>query len=185
MTDKASSHPTSDKAEAFLNTVASLLQKIVCTDGSLAVVSRRRTDYVAAGCHFEVCTPVGKYPLWLGINGPRLFFITYVSVAAEEAREKFSFCFGNAGKIGWDFNYETSLRSDFVSIWGTCMTDVDKQFAAPSLTTFVGENRTAEAEITDHGRFWATDIALMVQSFVRVCERHALSAPEGIDPAPL
>ena len=171
--------------DVFLRGLASLLGKIVCTDGSLATVSLRRTDYVTTGYLFEIGTKVGKYPVWVGANGPRLFFITYIVITPDLAQERFKFCFGNAQKVGWDFNYESSLRSDFVSVWGTCMTDSNKAFCAPLAKAVVGDNRMAAVKMTDYGQFWATDIAMMTQSFVRVCERHSLSAPVGIEPAPL
>lgn len=155
--------------------------RIVCTDGKLARIEVKSTDYVLDGRTFSVHTSVGEFPFWVGINGPRLFFIAYISGAdAQLAKEQFAFCFGGAAKVGWEMNYEPIDGG--VSIWATCMTDraLPLVVADPSVTI----NFAQKAKLTQEGAFWVNDIAMMVQSWVRTCERQGVCR-HAMEPAPL
>ena len=123
----------------------------------------------------------GQFRFWLGINGPRLFFIVYVTgVSDKGARDAFAFCFGGAEKVGWDLNYEPI--EDGVSIWATCMTNRDLPLTVENLQLKV--NGEPAPELTAEGAFWVNDIAMMVQSWVRTCERRSI-ANHPLEPAPL
>ena len=144
--------------------------RIVSASGDLVEVDMKKTEYVLPGHTVEITTKHGSsFPFWVGVNGPRIFFIAYVTAEPTEAKNAFQFCFGGAQKVGWEMNYE-GINSG-TSIWATVMTDKTRPLIAGS-------------ELTDEGHFWATDIAMMVQSWVRTCERLNIKRHE-LDPAPL
>lgn len=155
--------------------------RIVCTDGKLAKIEVKSTDYVLDGRTFSVQTSAGEFPFWVGVNGPRLFFIAYISGAdAQLAKEQFAFCFGGAAKVGWEMNYEPIDGG--VSIWATCMTDRALPLVLEDANKIV--DFKAKASLTQEGAFWVNDIAMMVQSWVRTCERKNIQRHE-LEPAPL
>ncbi|MGX9221847.1 hypothetical protein ACWV27_26120 (plasmid) [Massilia varians] len=156
-------------------------KRIVCTDGSIAVVEVKETNYVLDGRTISVRTQEGEFPFWVGVNGPRLFFIAYISGAdAETAKREFAFCFGGAAKVGWEMNYEPI--DDGVSIWATCMTD--RALPLVEEDPKISMDYAPKVTLTAEGAFWVNDIAMMVQSWVRTCERRNIRRHEK-EPAPL
>ena len=164
-------------------TLERLLGKLVCMDGSNANIAASKTNYVVGGYTYIVELPGKRYAFWFGINGHRLFYITYVAIEQAAAKAAFKFCIGGAGKVGWEFNFEPTGQEGILAIWGSCMTDQNKPLA--TLSESVRVNGAPRVEVTDHGRYWMTDVAMMTQSFVRTSERLNFVCPNSILPAPL
>ena len=155
-------------------------ERIVSMDDSGVTVSNRETSFVLDGRTYTLNAYDGKYMFWVGLNGPRLFFIAYMrDIDVEKARKAFAFCFGGAEKAGWEMNYEPMMDGG-MSVWATCMTDRN----LPLSRNIPDINGDATAAMTPEGIYWATDIAMMVQSWVRTCQRHGFSCHEK-SPAPL
>ena len=160
-----------------------MCQRIVATDGTAPDVTMKETPYVLTGRTYTVRTAQDEFSFWFGVNGPRLFFITYIAgLDAQKAKEAFAFCFGGAEKVGWHMNYEPIDAG--VSVWATCMTDVTKALAQPKPNCTTGLSGEQIYELTDDGSFWVTDIGMMVQSWVRTSERCGIACHE-LEPAPL
>lgn len=160
----------------FYDGIVEACLRIVGMNGEHPDVSMTETSYVLAGRTCWVKTSGGEYPFWVGLNGPRLFFIAYVKdIDAVRAREVFAFSFGGAEKVGWQVNYEPIEGG--VSIWANCMTDRNKPL------TLIPEG-TTQPQLSDDGEFWVTDIAMMVQSWIRTSERNEIRA-HSKEPAPL
>lgn len=164
----------------FYDGIVEACLRIVGMDGKHPEVSMTETSYVLAGRTCWIKTGSDEYAFWVGINGPRLFFIAYIKdIDAVRAREVFAFSFGGAEKVGWQVNYEPIEGG--VSIWANCMTDRGKPLTgtdtSPGITTNV-------PQLTDEGEFWVTDIAMMVQSWIRTSERNGIKCHEK-EPAPL
>lgn len=154
--------------------------RVVAMLGDLAEVESTVTSYVVEGRVYNVKTQLGTYTFWVGINGPRLFFIVNMKgLDVKDAKEHFEFCFGGAEKVGWNTVYQPMYNG--VSIWSTCTTDKARPLAEH--TNRYIENKPV-ADLTEEGLFWATDIAMMVQSWIRTCERSKLHCHD-IPPAPL
>lgn len=135
------------------------------------------TEYVLLGRTYTMGSRAGVLPFWCGVNVKRLFFIAYNACPPEQAEEIFKFCFGGAESVGWSVNYEKVKGG--VSIWAT-------RYVDESLSqTKVGEDGSEAFSLSDAGLFWATDIAMMAQSWVRTCQRHSVKRIFGSDPAPL
>lgn len=165
----------------FYQEIENACLRIVGTSGDLAAVETTKTHYVIEGITFNIKTNRGVFPFWIGINGPRIFFIAYVGgIEKDQAAQSFGFCFGGAEKVGWQINYEPI--DDGVSIWATCMTD--RNFPLSVKQEHVRESGRATYSLTADGLFWATDIAMMVQSWVRTCERKNIDR-HSLEPAPL
>ncbi len=155
-------------------------ERIVSMDDSGVTVSNRETSFVLDGRTYSLAAYDGDYKFWVGLNGPRLFFIAYMkAINVEKAREAFAFCFGGAEKAGWEMNYEP-MTDGGMSVWATCMTDR----TLPLSRSISDINGAATAAMTPEGIYWATDIAMMVQSWVRTCQRHGFSCHDKL-PAPL
>lgn len=171
------------KTAPFYLEVVDVCLRIVCSDGTHPEVQMTDTAYVLPGRTCWLTTASGEFKFWVGINGPRLFFIAWMAdITPERAKDVFQFCFGGAEKVGWQVNYEP-LDGGGVSVWANCMTDPDKPLTAPSDSagfTTAQSNYT----LTDDGLFWVTDIAMMVQSWIRTSERHAIKCHPK-EPAPL
>jgi hypothetical protein len=182
---------------AFLDRLRECLGRVVSMDGQRVTITETPTEYVIGGRIYHVKSSFGTWPTWVGLNGPRIFYIAYATAKANEAKDAFAFCFGGAEKVGWEFNYEPSadMNGDFVSLWGTCMTDGDKPLAfmdkdvpisaAPLGSGPIHGIKTRPPSVTAYGDFWVTDIAMMVQSYIRTCERLNFRAPTNRLPAPL
>jgi hypothetical protein len=162
----------------FFDEVEQRMALIRSTHGTVSI-SRKATDFVLDGEQYTVTAIADGQPgisvtFWLGLNMHRLHFITYLNQDKSTCEDRFAFCFGGAKKVGWEFFFEPLSREmvDGCSIWGTCNTDagmVSYQF---------------ESSVTDHGRYWACDIAMMVQSLLRTAERFNVACMD-IPPEPL
>ena len=173
----------SEQNRPFYDEVLAGCSRIVATSGELAEARMATSAYVLPGMSYQIHTSTGVFRFWLGINGPRLFFIVYVKgIDADRAREAFSFCFGGAKKVGWEVNYEP--LDNGVSVWATCMTDRSIPMLEKSLHNTRGVNRDPVLFLAEYGQFWATDIAMMVQSWVRTSERLGIECHDK-EPAPL
>lgn len=170
-------------AEPLYDHIGLACQRIVGTDGELASVEMSKTMFVLDGRTFNIRTGTNTFRFWFGANGPRLFFIAYMrELDPARAREAFAFCFGGAAKVGWELNYEPIENG--VSIWATCMTEKAAPLVQvrPGVTRGLSNDETFE--ITADGHFWATDVAMMVQSWIRTSERLGFACHE-MEPAPL
>lgn len=173
----------SKKASPFYDEVLTACRRIISMDGMPAKVEMEPSAYVLQGNTFKVRTTKGLFSFWLGVNGPRLFFITHArDIDPERARAVFSFCFGGAQKVGWDINFEP--LDNGVSIWGTCMTDRRTSLTEKSQNSTQGLNHEPVFHLTEDGLFWALDVAMMVQSWIRTSERNKIECHE-MEPAPL
>jgi hypothetical protein len=165
--------------KTFFDEITRACQRIVLSDDTHPEVLSRPTEYVIDGQTITLRTKGGDFPFWVGLNGPRIFFIAYVAdIHKELAKETYKFTFGGAAKIGWAISSEDLPGG--VSIWGT----LDGKFDEPLATVVPQAGRDPIAELTDIGLFWATDIAMMVQSWVRTSERANITRHER-EPAPL
>lgn len=168
------------EAAAIYEGIHSACERIVSMDGTGVMVTNKETSFVLDGRTYTLVAYDGKYLFWVGLNGPRLFFIAYMKdVDVEKARAAFAFCFGGAEKAGWEMNYEPMMDGG-MSVWATCMTDR----ALPLSKNLSDVNGAATAAMTPEGIYWATDVAMMVQSWVRTCQRHGFSCHDR-SPAPL
>jgi hypothetical protein len=166
------------RARTFCDAVERSSRKIKSWSGEAAKVQARGSDYVIEGCLIELMSDKGSFPFWVGLNVGRIFFIAWVSgVDTERAREAFSFCFGGAQKVGWSVFYEPvgGQGVEGVSAWATCETKDGPLAQARA---------DGRWELTEAGEFWSTDVAMMAQSWMRVCEREGI-ARHPQDPAPL
>lgn len=117
--------------------------------------------------------------LWVGLNVHRLFCIYFVKCTDEKAddfvkklKQIYAFTFGGAEKVGFTANYEPAAISigeeseRIISIWLTV--EVEREFlTSPNLKLF-----------------WAQDIAMMTESFIRTSRRNNISFAETA-PLPL
>lgn len=171
------------KTRAFFDEVLRACCRIVASDGSLARVEAMPTAYVIRGYTYTITTSSESYRIWVGVNGPRLFYIAYLSgIDVERAHDVYAFCFGGAAKVGWQVNYENA--QDFVSVWATCTTDPLEPLVHMLPNWGWRPVDTLLCEVTEAGMFWATDIAMMAQSMVRTSERHGIACHDS-SPAPL
>ena len=114
------------------------------------------------------------FPLWIGLNVKRVFVIYFVplseSFGKAEAEKIFYFTFRGAEKVGFHMNFEEAEveGEKVLSIWMTVETD-DELLLNPQQKIF-----------------WAQDIAMMTESFLRTACRHNidLSLRKAV-PAPL
>lgn len=174
---------SSEQTEPFYAEVLSACRRIVATNGERAEASMTQSAYVLPGHTYQVQTSQGTFRFWLGVNGPRLFFIVYAKgITVDRARDAFSFCFGGAEKVGWEINYEPI--EDGVSMWATCMTERTMPLVELCPATTLGLSHDPVFKLTEYGRFWAIDIAMMAQSWVRTSERQRIESHDK-EPAPL
>lgn len=115
--------------------------------------------------------------IWVGLNVSRIFAIYFVKSRGEDPadieaiKDVFRFTFGGAESLGYDIYYEQSEVEGerFVSIWTTVSADDDM--------------------IVDPKRklFWAQDVAMMTQSFLRTALRRSdvIDVSLPFDPRPL
>lgn len=115
-----------------------------------------------------------KFDVWVGLNVKRLFVIYFIPVrdelSIEKAKKIFEFTFGGAEKVGFQANYEEAKVNgeNILSIWLTADTDED-------LLSNPQEKL-----------FWAQDIAMMTESFLRTANRNNLDLKlNSSSPGPL
>ncbi|ANK80526.1 MAG: hypothetical protein TEF_06730 [Rhizobiales bacterium NRL2] len=129
-----------------------------------------------------------EWRFWFGLNVFRLFAIHFVPVdlqnplfrAARERheaedfidwlrRDVFAFTFGGAEKVGYDVNWE-AIEVDgrrFVSVWAVALCETDF-LERPELMLF-----------------WAQDLAMMTESFIRNAVRAELTFDPAVSPRPV
>ncbi len=105
-----------------------------------------------------------RYRLMVAVNVRRLIAVYFVKLKgdpadrAARAREVFDFTFAGAEKVGYTISYQETVREGepLVSIWLTTDTGEDEFLTSPAKKLF-----------------WAQDLAMMTQSFLRTAVRHA------------
>ncbi len=114
------------------------------------------------------------FQLWVGLNVNRVFVIYFVplvnGLTLDRAKEIFAFTFGGAEKLGYHVNYEIAKldTQDLLSIWLNVET-ADDLVSNPQ-----------------DKLFWAQDVAMMTQSFLRTAHRNSISLHlAGTSPGPL
>lgn len=167
----------------FFDEVQERLERIRPMKGGV-LVRRSPTNFVMDGEHFFVSSDHSDYSqieiaFWLGVNEHRMIFITYLNRRKGECEEIFQFCVAGAKKAGWDINFEgldsavVGQMLDGCSIWGSCTAD------QPMV-----DSRYENGSLTPAGHFWATDVAMMVQSILRTAERNQIASLDKV-PEPL
>lgn len=168
--------------DTFYSVLNETLLKCQATHGKVTV-EHEDTTHVIDGRLFTVQSydmngdPFMKVKFWVGVNDTRLFYITYIEASAGQCKEIFQFCFGGAEKVGWCLNYESivGFKQVTTSVWATCQ--------SPHYLMERPRPNMPE-ELTRTGRFWAVDIAMMVQSQIRTMERHYVMC-SAFNPEPL
>jgi len=114
------------------------------------------------------------FEMWVGLNVKRIFVIYFLPLSAEVTRERakeiFQFTFGGAETVGFHANFEEAevKGEKILSIWLTVET-TDDLLSSPM-----------------DKLFWAQDIAMMTESFLRTATRNKLSfALKAASPGPL
>lgn len=114
------------------------------------------------------------FQVWVGLNVRRLFVIYFVPlterVGINELKQIYHFTFGGAQSAGYSCNFEEAHVSGqhVASIWMTVKTDDDL------LTN------------PDEKLFWAQDVAMMTESFLRTAHRNNVDLTlKAISPGPL
>lgn len=168
--------------DTFYSVLQETLLKCQATHGKVTV-EQEATTHVIDGRLFTVQShdlagkPFLKVKFWVGVNDKRLFYITYIELAPIQCKEIFQFCFGGAESAGWKMNYEciVGYAAPTTSVWATVESaEYLMERPRPNLPE----------EFTRAGRFWAVDIAMMVQSQIRTMERHFVKC-SGYNPEPL
>lgn len=115
-----------------------------------------------------------SFKIWVGLNVNRIFVIYFLpagdDLSIERAQQIFAFTFGGAEKLGYHANYEkaTVANTNILSIWLTVET-TDDLVSSPK-----------------DKLFWAQDVAMMTQSFLRTANRAGLKIQlDSISPGPL
>jgi hypothetical protein len=116
-----------------------------------------------------------KLRIWVGLNVRRLFVIYFLQHPAEEpgfadrVAKIFQFTFGGAEAVGFKAHYERAVVDGeaILSIWLTTPTE-------PDLLTSPNEKL-----------FWAQDIAMMTESYIRTALRNDLKIFTRCLPGPL
>lgn len=139
--------------------------------GSFEVRDLGRKDIF--GRALEMHAPGQVFPLWVGLNVSRIFVIYFVPLGGDTTLEKvqdaFRFTFGGAEKVGFHVNYEPAMvdGQPVVSVW---------------------LNVAASGELLYSPReklFWAQDIAMMTESFLRTAHRAGIPLAGAPQPGPL
>jgi len=114
------------------------------------------------------------FRLWVGLNVRRLFVIYFVPLTSTlgiaDLKRVYEFTFGGAGKLGYECNFEEAHidGKKLASIWLTVKTEEDL-LSSPQ-----------------DKLFWAQDIAMMTESFLRTAHRHRIDLTlKSIAPGPL
>lgn len=161
------------KAICFVSAIVQRFGRIVGWSGHHAQVSSIETQYVIPGAMITLKDGDVSVPVWIGVNGGRIFYILRMKEPVEFCERAFRFAFGGAAKVGWSFLYEP-LSDVETSVWGTAETKVD----------FVSGVKDGFLSLTSDGEFWVNDIAMMMQSALRTIQREHL-AVSAAPPEPL
>lgn len=161
-----------DKSKLFLREqLTDVLNAIRNEDGQKARVSLLELRDIF-GALYEVNASGVPWKLWVGLNVDRLICIYFVSGGAQDVarlREIFAFTFGGAEKVGYSWFVEPAVRDgeEVVSMW-LAVSDAEGILNHP-------EKRL----------FWAQDVAMMTQSFLRTAHRAGVTPPQKALPGPL
>lgn len=137
------------------------------------VVDLGRKDIFGRSLEMRADGHAQAFPLWVGLNVSRIFVIYFVPLAegttVERVREVFQFTFGGARKVGFHVNFEPAMVDGrpVVSVW---------------------LNVAAGGELLYSPReklFWAQDIAMMTESFLRTAHRAGIALAPVPTPGPL
>lgn len=121
----------------------------------------------------EMHSPKLTFRVWVGHNVRRLFVIYFVPlsecVTAERLQQVFTHTFGGSEQSGFKVNFESASIGDnkFVSIWLTTDTSSDLLYNPREKL------------------YWAQDVAMMTESFLRTAHRNAIGVEGTIEPGPL
>jgi len=193
MAEKSTQHNT---INPFFKEILVACNRIRAMDGSTVFVSQKSTNYVVPGHTYTVSHQDKAMSFWVGVNDKRMFFIVYNNIDQETAKDKFQFTFGGSTKAGWQINYENieitnkdpSISSELkgVSIWGSCTSEQPLTEKKDRQEDFESGFNVKQIEVlSTTGKYWATDIAMMVQSWFRTCERFKIEGIKGMEPEPL
>lgn len=124
------------------------------------------------GARYRVQFDDASWPIWVGLNVDRLIVIYFVVGNQDDIqvqKEHFSFCFGGAQKVGFDYFAQAAERADEAIIchWVT------------------GRDKEGIISRADKRLFWSQDLAMMTSSFLRTAQRHNYGAPVRALPEPL
>lgn len=124
------------------------------------------------GALYEVRCSGVSWKLWVGLNVDRLICIYFVSAGPADVprlRETFAYTFGGAEKVGYNWFVEPAKRDgeQVVSMW------------------LAAADKDGILNHSDKRLFWAQDIAMMTQSFLRTAHRAGVTPPKVAIPGPL
>lgn len=127
------------------------------------------------GIRFHLKSGDFRFPIWIGLNVRRIFAIYFVNMDGkppayvDEIKRIFAFTFGGAELINFKSHYETAVvdGEHILSIWLTAPT-------VPDLLTNPNEKL-----------FWAQDVAMMTESFLRTAIRNGVPLETRTKPRPL
>lgn len=135
------------------------------------VVDRGRKDIFGRVLQMEAGDL--SFRLWVGLNVSRIFVIYFVPLAdgltEARLREAFRFTFGGAEKIGFQVNFEKAEVKGVpvMSIWANVAAGGDLLYSPREKL------------------FWAQDIAMMTESFLRTAHRNGIALAGAPEPGPL
>ena len=152
--------------------------KIRTSSGALVGIRAFDTDYVVPGRSFVVDTSNGLFQFWFGMNAPRLMFYALVEGRPYfNAEDAFRYMSASAGTVSWDILCEPLDDR----LWGLVATS-SPEHDVPLVTKAASHSGDRGAEersmLTDRGRYWVQEAALLVQGWLRTCERHRIRCSE-------
>jgi hypothetical protein len=160
------------KTDVFLTEQVPLVLAKIRNDlgEPLSIVKLERTDIFGA----RYCLSDGQadFSVWIGLNVDRIIVVYFVQGSEADVnplRDKFSYTFGGAEKVGYSWFVEPAVQSGekIVSLWLAAQ-DPAGILSNPSKRLF-----------------WAQDIAMMTQSFFRTARRTDTQFPIVAKPGPL
>lgn len=158
------------REELFAHAVVARCGLVRTMSGATPQVTSSPTQFVLDGAVIDLRgSDSPAYSFWLGLNHRRMFWIANVECDSQRAEDVYQWCFGGAAKIGWATSFQPFNGG--TSVWSTCLSS-DDLFDPTGV------------RLSGHGEFWATDIAMMVQSWLRTSEREKIACSE-IQPSPL
>jgi len=157
-------------------------KRIRLLDDAPIEVSAVETDGVLPGKIYRLETSKGVFQFWLGINAPRLMFCTLAEGRSQDTTEHaFRYLAASAGSMSWEVLFEP-LRDGVTGLVATCVADHRTALVAEIASR--SSEQAAVAMLTRHGRYWALETALLVQGWLRTCERYAIRSSQQ-PPTPL
>lgn len=161
------------KSLFFLKSLEERFSKILGMDNKQSKIKFKLSNYVIPGVLIKVKNENCSVPVWVGVNGGRIFFIIRLKCSPKRAKKAMKFAFGGASKLGWSFLYEKCNEKE-TSVWGT----LENQ------KKFVKKSSDNSLRLTRNGFFWSNDVAMMMQSVFRTIEREKIKVSQK-NPEPL